>query len=159
MSANPSSSLSLDSKQSLRLWLRLYRSVAEIERELRSRLLRHYGISLSRFDVMSALDHAGEPLTMGQLSNRLLVSNGNVTGLITRLVDDGLVTRAAHATDRRVQTVTLTERGQTEFRRIARSHEDWLATILGDMPTENAHMISENLDQMMRHVRLDEAEE
>lgn len=124
----------LGSKSALRLWLRLYRSVAEIEREVRSRLLRQYGVSLSRFDVMAALHHADEALTMGQLSDRLLVSNGNVTGLISRLVDDGLALREVGETDRRVQTVCLTAEGKAQFAIFAEAHETWLAEILGDMP-------------------------
>lgn len=149
----------LDSKSALRLWLRLYRSVAEIEREVRSRLLRQYGVSLSRFDVMAALHHADEALTMGQLSDRLLVSNGNVTGLISRLVDDGLALREVGETDRRVQTVCLTAEGKTQFERFAEAHETWLAEILGDMPPETADLLSTHLDDMMKHVRLNPAGE
>lgn len=144
----------LDSKAALRLWLRLYRSVAVIEQELRSRFLKEFGVSLSRFDVMSSLDHAEAPLTMGQLSDRLLVSNGNVSGLIARLVDDGLVVREASPDDRRVFTVELTPEGRQQFRRMADAHELWLAQILGALPGPTADLLSQNMDLLARHARL-----
>ena len=144
----------LDSKAALRLWLRLYRSVALIEQELRSRFLKEFGVSLSRFDVLSSLDHAEAPLTMGQLSDRLLVSNGNVSGLIARLADDGLVLREASPDDRRVYTVRLTEEGRAQFRTMADAHQTWLAQILGAMPQSTADLLSENMDLLVRHARL-----
>ncbi len=149
----------LDSKSALRLWLRLYRSVALIERELRSRFLKEFGVSLSRFDLMASLDHAEGPLTMGQLSDRLLVSNGNVSGLIARLVDDGLVERRASATDRRVYSVELTSSGRDQFCAMAQAHETWLSQILGQFPSETADLLSDNMDLLMRHARVQAQDE
>jgi len=145
----------INSKSALRLWLRLYRSVSLIEREVRSRFSREFGVSLSRFDILSALDRSENGLTMGEISQGLLVSNGNVTGLISRLVDDGLVVREAQIDDRRSFCVQLTQQGRSAFADMATAHESWLAEILGDMPAETATALSANMDDLMQYARLD----
>ena len=88
-------------KQKLRLWLRLLRASRGIEAELRARLRVAFGTTLPKFDVMAALARQGAGMTMTELSRFLMVSNGNVTGIIDRLVAEGLVVRLAHAGDRR----------------------------------------------------------
>src|SRR5581483_3298725 len=84
------------SKQKLRLWIRLLRASRAIEAELRQRLRTECGTRLPKFDVMSALDRKGTGMTMTELSRFLMVSNGNITGIIDRLVAEGLVVRLAH---------------------------------------------------------------
>ena len=77
------------SKLSLRLWLRLLSCSTIIEKRIRARLDEEFGTTLPRFDVLSALDRHAEGLTMGQLSEYIMVSNGNVTAVVNRLLDDG----------------------------------------------------------------------
>ena len=119
------------SKQKLRLWIRLLRASRAIEVELRARLRVSFGITLPKFDVMAALARKGAGMTMTELSRYLMVSNGNVTGLIDRLVGEGLVVRLAHAGDRRATFVRLTPRGLQQFATMAGAHEEWVAEILG----------------------------
>lgn len=152
MDAAPSD---IDTKPTLRLWLRLYRSVALIERELRSRFQREFGVSLARFDALSALERSGDGLLMGELSERLLVSSGNVTGLISRLVADGLVVRQPQPGDRRSFRVSLTETGRDTFAEMAAAHENWLAEMLGELPPEQTQALTDHLDTLMRQVRLE----
>ena len=85
-------------KQSLRLWLRLLACENLIEQTVRTRLRVAFDITLPQFDVLSELEHAGNALTMSQLSQKLMVSNGNVTGVVDRLERDGLVRRRASST-------------------------------------------------------------
>ncbi len=113
-------------KDSLRLWLKLLTCSSVIEKRVRGRLRQRFGSTLPRFDVLATLEHAEHPLTMGQLSNRLLVSNGNVTGLVARLETEGLVTRIADPGDRRTFHVTLTPRGRQSFDEMAAAHEIWI---------------------------------
>lgn len=140
-------------QQHLRLWLRLYRTVGLIEREIRARLTREYDISLARFDLMSALERADGPLTMGQLSERLLVSNGNVTGLITRLVEDDWVTRTPLPNDRRSYHIETTEKGRECFAEIATAHAAWVDELLNAVPADIAEALSENLDHILHSPR------
>ena len=81
------------SKQSLRLWLKLLSCAMVVEKRLRARLDEDFDTTLPRFDVLAALERHAEGLKMSALSESLMVSNGNVTGVVTRLIEDGFVTR------------------------------------------------------------------
>src|SRR6266851_5657227 len=113
----------------LRLWLRLFTCTTLIEGEVRRRLRQSFDVTLPRFDLMAQLDRVRGPMTLGELSSRMMVSNGNVTGLVERLVADGLVARRPSPSDRRVQLVSLTPEGRRAFRALARAHENWIAEI------------------------------
>lgn len=120
-------------KQSLRLWLRLLNTTTVVEKSIRSYLKSNCDSTLPRFDVLAALDRADGPLTMTELSNKLLVSNGNVTGVIARLVDDGFVARKTDAADRRTQRVSLTPSGKRHFAANAKKHEALVDGIFSDV--------------------------
>src|ERR1700694_286846 len=105
-----------DHEAELRLWLRLLTCTTLIEGEIRSRLRGTFDMTLPRFDVMAPLDKAPGSMTLGELSQRMMVSNGNVTGLAERLVAQGLLERRASPTDRRAQFVSLTGEGRRAFR-------------------------------------------
>ncbi len=117
-------------KIELRLWLRLLTCSTIIEQQVRSRLRDRFGITLPRFDVLAQLDRAQDGLAMGELSKRLMVSNGNLTGLIDRLVQEGLVSRDPLPHDRRTHLVKLTEVGKSAFAEMAREHEGWIDDML-----------------------------
>lgn len=114
----------------LRLWVRLLRAVRVIEVELRRRLRAEFGETLPRFDVMAALARKETGMTMTEVSRLLMVSNGNVTGIIDRLVAEGLVMRTTNADDRRATFVRLTHKGRCHFTRMAEAHEGWVNSIL-----------------------------
>jgi DNA-binding MarR family transcriptional regulator len=116
----------------VRVWLRLLSCTIAIEKEVQRRFTAR-GMTLPRFDVLAALDRNTDGLTMGALSERLLVSNGNVTGLVKKLVADGLVEMRKMPGDRRSSIVRLTPEGQQQFSRLARSHSDWIDQMLGDL--------------------------
>lgn len=128
-------------KESLRLWLRLLTCANLIEAEIRRRLRVEYGTTLPRFDLLAALDRNGEGLTLGDVSRRMMVSNGNVTGLATRLEAEGLVERRLDADDRRSFRLRLTARGAREFAKQSAAHEGWIAELLGSLgETERAQL-------------------
>lgn len=118
-----------DHKTELRLWLRLLTCTTLIENEVRRRLREHFDITLPRFDLLAQLDRAPDGMTLGELSQRMMVSNGNITGLVDRLVEQGLIRRRPLPHDRRVQIVSLTAEGQREFRTMARINADWVGEI------------------------------
>ena len=119
-----------DHEAELRLWLRLLTCTTLIEGEIRRRLRDSFDVTLPRFDLLAQLDKAPNGMTLGELSQRMMVSNGNVTGLSERLVEQGLLDRRASPTDRRAQIVSLTAEGRRMFRTMARTHEDWVADIV-----------------------------
>jgi DNA-binding MarR family transcriptional regulator len=122
-----------DHEAELRLWLRLLTCTTLIEGEVRRRLRDSFDVTLPRFDLLAQLDKAPNGMTLGELSQRMMVSNGNVTGLTERLVEQGLLDRRASATDRRAQIVSLTAEGRRTFRAMARTHEDWVAEIFSGL--------------------------
>lgn len=115
----------------LRLWIKLFDTTHMIEREVRSRLRTHFSCTLPQFDVMSVLVRTADGITMGDLSRRLRVSNGNVTGVIERLVKDGTVKRWSPPEDRRTSLVALTTPWRRAFERMAAVHKQWIDEMLG----------------------------
>jgi DNA-binding MarR family transcriptional regulator len=145
------------SKQRLRLWLRLLRSSRAIESQLRGRLRTKFSITLPQFDVMAALARSDEGMTMTELSRQLMVSNGNVTGIIDRLVAEKLVLRQAPVSDRRSFIVRLTPKGASQFSVIAKAHEGWIDEMLVEFGSVEAESIISQLDGLVRRVRAREA--
>jgi DNA-binding MarR family transcriptional regulator len=116
-----------DHKTELRLWLRLLTCSTLIENGVRKRLRESFDVTLPRFDLMAQLDKTPAGLTLGELSQRMMVSNGNVTSIVEALVGQGMLDRKPSPLDRRAQVVSLTADGRRVFRQMAAAHENWLA--------------------------------
>ncbi len=134
-------------KDALRMWLRLLNCESMVEQYLRTRLREHYAITLPQFDVLAKLDYMGSALTMSELSNHLMVSNGNITGVVDRLVRDGLVERSATPDDRRVQLISLSKKGGKEFRQMAAAHENWIREIFESIDNTSMREITDLLSE------------
>jgi DNA-binding MarR family transcriptional regulator len=132
----------------LRLWVRLLRTVRPIEVELRRRLEREFGVTLPKLDVLAALARKPSGMTMTEVSRFLMVSNGNVTGLIDRLVADGLVVRVANEEDRRATFVRLTPRGLRRFTAMAETHARWLQEMLAGFGSQRSEALIGLLDEL-----------
>ena len=122
-----------DHGDELRLWLRLLTCTSLIEGEVRARLRQRFDVTLPRFDLMAQLDKVPEGMTLSEVSKRMMVSNGNVTGLVERLVELGHLDRRTSDTDGRVQVIRLTKAGRAEFRKMAAEHEIWIAGMFSDL--------------------------
>ena len=141
-----------DHKDELRLWLRLLACANLIEAEIRRRLRAEFGVTLPRFDLLAQLDKTPRGLTLGAVSRRMMVSNGNVTGLVSRLVTQGLLERARDGADRRVTLIRLTADGRRAFARMARAHEDWIAELFGGLAAPEQHALMDLLARAKRSV-------
>ena len=126
------------SKTRLRLWLKLLKTSSRIEAKLRRRFRDEYSTTLPRFDVMAALSRFPDGLKMSDLSDLLRVSNGNVTGIVDRLTNDGHALRVAVPGDRRAQLARLTPTGQTAFTKLAQAHEAWLDEFFKGLDVDDA---------------------
>ncbi len=140
------------SKQRLRLWIRILRAARAIEAEVRDRLRVSFGVTLPQFDVRAALERKPDGMTMTELSRFLMVSNGNVTGIIDRLVADRLVVRQA-ADDRRAIIVKLTSRGLKEFTAMAKAHQGWVDNLLSEFNAAEAETLIHYLDGLSGRIR------
>jgi DNA-binding MarR family transcriptional regulator len=118
-----------DHKDELRLWLRMLTCSTLIQTEIRNRLREEFKTTLPRFDLMAQLEKSSIGMTVGEVSQRLMVSNGNVTAVVAGLLADGLVDKRAAAQDRRVQVLTLTAQGRKLFKAMAERHETWIAEL------------------------------
>ncbi len=118
-----------DHATELRLWLRLLACTNLIEVEMRRRLRERFNTTLPRFDLLAQLDRFEDGLLLGELSRRMMVSNGNVTGLVERLVQAGLIERNISEADRRAVRVRLTEKGREEFAEMAVAHAEWIGEL------------------------------
>jgi DNA-binding MarR family transcriptional regulator len=117
----------------LRLWLRMLACTNLIEGEIRSRLRTEFDTTLPRFDLMAQLERVPQGLRMGELSRRMMVTGGNVTGITDQLVAEGLVVREDNPLDRRAYIVKLTSEGRRAFRRMAEAHEKWIVAMMEGM--------------------------
>lgn len=130
-----------DDHQALRLWLRLLACTTRIEGALRQRLRREFATTLPRFDLLAQLDRFPEGLTMRALSQRLMVTGGNVTGVVNLLQTQGWVRRVAHPHDGRATLVQLTPLGRRQFRKMATAHEGWLIELMAPLSAAEARQL------------------
>jgi DNA-binding MarR family transcriptional regulator len=142
-----------DHKTELRLWLRIFTCKMLIEGEVRRRLRDDFDVTLPRFDLMAQLDRAPNGMTLGELSQRMMVTNGNVTGLVDRLVAQKLIIRRPSPTDRRAQIVSLTAEGRKAFRAMARANGNWIAEILADLSPGEINELMRLLDKTKASAR------
>jgi DNA-binding MarR family transcriptional regulator len=117
----------------LRLWLRLFTCTQLVERAIRVRLRRAFKTTLPRFDLLAQLERNPEGLKMGELSQRLMVTGGNITGLTDQLVREGLVRRQPISGDRRAFAVQLTAKGKRAFDAMASVHEQWVIELFAGL--------------------------
>lgn len=125
----------------LRLWLRILTIHKLINNEVRRRLREQFGMSLSRFDLLAQLDGRAEGMRMGELSKRLMVTTGNITGLVDELVAEGLVERLPDPTNRRASLAAMKAKGRRIFGAAARANEMWIEELFAGLTaTDKATM-------------------
>ena len=138
--------------QALRLWLRLLSCTVRIENKIRLRLRREFNTTLPRFDLMAQLERSSDGLRMNEISRRLMVSGGNVTGITDQLEREGLVARTPCPGDRRAFTVKLTPTGLKRFREMAARNELWIIELLGGLSRDEKEAMIEQLGKVKNHI-------
>ncbi|HEU4566059.1 MAG TPA: MarR family transcriptional regulator [Gemmatimonadaceae bacterium] len=140
----------------VRVWLRLLSCANLVETRVRGGLRRRFATTLPRFDVLAQLDHAhregADGLTMSELSRRLMVSNGNLTGLTERLRREGLVSRAPARDDRRAQVVRLTPAGRRALAAMAPEHHAWIEAMFEGLDERDREMLYRLLGKLKTSV-------
>src|ERR1700722_17876606 len=142
-----------DHHVSLRLWLRILSCTNQVENRIRQNLQSRFDTTLPRFDLMAQLERAPEGLKMSELSQRMMVTGGNVTGITDGLEKEGLVIREVDAADRRVFRVKLSAEGQRQFRRMAAEHEQWVIELFEGMTVKRKNQLVELLGDLKRRIR------
>ena len=150
MSAMAEAADAAHGKVSLRMWLRLLACSNLIEKTVRTRLADEFSTTLPRFDVLATLERAPDGLQLGELSRLLRVSNGNVTGIVARLAQEGLVDRRSQSGDARVVRVSLTPAGRAAFGPMARAHEAWIEQLTQGFDAADQEALLELLTRLRR---------
>lgn len=138
--------------QELRLWLRLLTCTQLIETRVRAGLRGHFGTTLPRFDLMSQLERSIDGLKMNELSRRMMVTRGNITGITNQLVAEGLVARVEVAGDKRAWRVTLTPKGRKQFNSMAREHENWIVKAFAGLNAKDITALHSLLGQVKQGI-------
>ena len=136
------------SKNRVRTWLKILKTSNLIEKQIKEKLRDDHNTTLPRFDVMSALYRSNSGLKMNEISGALKVSNGNITGIIDRLVKEGNVLRIAIEGDRRANLVSLTNKGKKQFEEYAIAHESWVNAMLKNISEQDSQVLINLLDSI-----------
>jgi DNA-binding MarR family transcriptional regulator len=137
--------------EALRLWLRLLTCTQLIEKQVRAELRERFDTTLPRFDLMSQLERSQDGLKMKELSRRMMVTGGNITGITDQLVTEGLVERLAVAGDRRAFRVRLTALGRKTFADMAHQHEGWIVEAFGGLSAREIDALHKLLGKVKQH--------
>lgn len=132
-------------------WLHLARVFARLE-QAHQTLLRRHEMSVAQFDVLSHVC-ADPGLSQQELADRLLVTKGNVCGMLDRLGESGWVERRQAVDDRRVNRLYPTEGGRQRFRCVAPKLEGAIAEQLGILSAEELVALRNLLGKLDRGLR------
>jgi DNA-binding MarR family transcriptional regulator len=132
----------------LRTWVELARAFQLIQRRVTS-LVSGHGLTLPQFDVLATL-RFGEGLTQQELARRLLVTKGNVCGVIDRLEGLGWVERRPDANDRRANRLHLTAGGRRKIDSVLPEHEALVADAMRVLSAADAKALRALLGELAR---------
>ncbi len=118
-----------------RVWFRFMRLHARLLGQMTQRI-KSLGLSIPQFDLLSTLTER-EGISQSELAERLYVTKGNVSGLVDRLVQAGLVERRAIAGDRRSYAMHLTPEGRRLAEAGIAAQRDFVAQTLGKLPGDD----------------------
>lgn len=136
-----------NNRDALRLWLQLITLTTVVEKKIRRNLKSEFETTLPRFDIMATLERSGKKMTMGDLTKKLLVSKGNVTGVVASLVKQGLLKRERDEGDRRTHYLSLTAKGRKDFTEQAKAHQGWVNEFFSGLEMDE---LSAMVDQLGR---------
>jgi DNA-binding MarR family transcriptional regulator len=141
-----------DQPLSMGLWLRLLATTNLAQAELRRRLRAEFDSTLPRLDLMAQLERQPDGLKMSEISRRLMVTGGNVTGITDQLEKEGLVIRDTDPADRRSITVRLTPGGRALVSRMAAAHEQWVAELFDGLDLDDQSQVYRKLGTLKAHL-------
>ena len=139
--------------EALRLWLRLLTCTQIVEKQVRGQLRERFDTTLPRFDLMAQLERSPDGLKMNELSRRMMVTGGNVTGITDQLAAEGLVARVDVEGDRRAYRICLTPKGRKLFHEMAVEHEGWIVAAFAGLTAREIGALHKLLGKVKDHVR------
>lgn len=128
------------------MWIRLARCYNLAMRELRGGLRAE--CTMPQFDVLAQLARTEDGLTFSALSERLLVTAGNLTGIVDRLEKLELVRRETNPRDRRQIFIRLTPRGREYCAKVIPEHERQIVKLFAGISENDVQNLRQDLDRM-----------
>lgn len=132
-------------------WLHLMRVHSRIAYEEYT-LLAEYGLTPAQFDVLSHLVRE-DGLSQQEVADRLLVTKGNVCGLVDRLESARLVERSRNPADRRSNQLHITLSGAEAFDAAAPALEETICGQLSELSDEEQALLMNLLARLDRSLR------
>ena len=137
---------------SVRVWLRMLACTMLVERRAATRLRQSFATTLPRFDFLSQLERSGNGLRMTEISNRMMVTGGNITRIADQLESEGLIARSPAPGDRRASIVQLTPAGERAFAHMARQHEEWIVEMFAALDEHERRTLYGVLAKLKGHL-------
>jgi MarR family transcriptional regulator, organic hydroperoxide resistance regulator len=128
-------SAEIEAADPLRIWFRIIRLNRRATNAVASEL-KALGLSIPQFDLLSTLTER-EGLSQQELAERLYVTKGNVSGLLDRMVEAGLVERRAIPGDRRSNALHLTPKGRDLANQGIEAQRNYVMRTLGTLPAQD----------------------
>ena len=147
-----------DDHLSVRVWLRLLACTNLVEGRVASRLRDDFDTTLPRFDFLSQLERNPAGLRMTEISQRMMVTGGNITRIADQLLAEGLITRSVAPADRRASIVKLSAAGRRAFAEMARRHEEWVVEMFAGLAEPERNQLYALLAKLKRHLNAVESE-
>ncbi len=138
-------------ERALRLWIALARCYATYSRAVACKI-GEYGLTTPQFGVLEALYHLG-PLSLGDLADKLLVTGGNITYVMDRLEEQGLVYRERSPEDRRVIQAKLTPKGRTSIAEVFTGHGAFIEGLSGHLDVDEQETLRALLKKLGLAIR------
>ena len=130
----------------LRTWIQMVRTLGRMERALEQALSVH-GLSLPQFDVLATLA-MGEGISQQELAERLLVTKGNVCGLLGRIESAGWIERRPDDKDRRANRLFLTSSGRDLLAKAIPAHKAILSRAMAALQPPEIQTLHQLLDRL-----------
>lgn len=137
-------------------WIRLLKAHNLVLRQVRAKLKGY--CTLSQFDVLAHLAREKDGATLVELSRHLLVTAGNITGLIDRMERSGYVKRVPDPKDRRVTRVQLTTSGKSLAETVLPKHAQDIQAVFGSLSDSEKIELRQLLDKLIAGFQNDRAE-
>jgi len=130
------------------VWRSFVRAKAAIRRAVH-RDLREHGLTGSQLDILRVLAESGTDGTqLNDISQRLYVTSGNVTGLIDRLEEAGYLARVPHPQDRRITRAVLTPAGRELFERLHPPYLDRIKSLMSSLTAKEQAVLADLLGRV-----------
>ena len=138
------------SNQSLALWLRLQACHNLVLNYVRDKMRQQFNVTLPRYDLMAQLAGQKNGLKMGELSARLMVSNGNITTITTQLEKEELIERILSTEDRRSTFVRLTPKGTKAFNKMQKAYDAYIQEAFSQFSETNTKKLQKSLSDLKK---------